>query len=200
MQLLMSPPSPYARMARVAVRELGLLDRVEEVAVQTTPLDSNPQAVAANPTGRIPSLVREGAPSMYDSRVICRYLDHLAGGKLYPEARLWEVLTLEATGLGLSDSAIAMVYQARFVGSDGASAGWIEAQWQKVARSVEALEARWLSHLAGPLDAGQIAVGCGLAYVDFRLGARDWRTAAPGLAEWFVRFGARASMQETAPG
>lgn len=200
MQLIMSPPSPYARMARVAVRELGLLDRVEEVAVQTTPLESDPRAVAGNPTGRIPSLVREGAPSLYDSRVICRYLDHLAGGALYPEARLWEVLTLEATGHGLTDSAIAMVYQARFIGSEGASSGWIEAQWRKVERSVEALEARWLSHLAGPFDAGQVAVGCGLAYIDFRLGERDWRGPAPGLAEWFARFESRASMQETAPG
>ena len=77
--------------------------------------DSNPQA-GGGKSQRAHPLAGAGGRALdcNDSRVICRYLDHLAGGKLYPEARLWEVLTLEATGLGLSDSAIAMVYQARF--------------------------------------------------------------------------------------
>ncbi len=199
MRLIMSPASPYVRKVRVALRELGLEDAVTEVHVSTTPLASAAEALAANPTGRIPALVRDDGPALYDSRVITRYLDARTGGGLYPEARLWEVLTLEATAEGLLDSAIAMVYQTRFVGTEGASADWIEAHWGKVSGALAAIESRWMSHLAGPLDMGQIAVGCALGYLDLRHGDRGWRTVAPALADWYVTFAARPSMAATAP-
>ncbi|MGR3483790.1 MAG: glutathione S-transferase [Paracoccaceae bacterium] len=200
MRLLMSPPSPFARMARVARLELGLADRVEEVAVSSTPMATDPALAAANPLGKIPALVREDGPAIVDSRVICRFLDALAGGPLYPPARIWEVATLEAIGVGLSDAAVAMVYEARFKGVEGASGDWIEAQWRKVARTVEVLEGRWMGHLEGPLDAGGIAVGCALAYLDLRHGARGWRDGAPTLAAWQARMAARESMAATEPG
>lgn len=199
MQLVMSKASPYVRKVRVMLRETGLSPSVEEVEVATSPLDSAPQAVAANPLGRIPALVREDGPALYDSRVICRWIDTTAGAGLYPEGRLWEVLTLEATAEGLLDSAVSSVYEARFKGTDGASAAWIEAQWQKIERALRALDTRWMSHLAGPLDAGQIATGCALGYLDFRLGERDWRAVAPDLAAWYARFSERPAMLETAP-
>ena len=199
MQLIMSPASPYVRKVRVAVRELGLEDAVTEVPVSTTPLASAAEALAANPTGRIPALVRDDGPALYDSRVITRFLNAHAGGTLYPEARLWEVLTLEATAEGLTDSAIAMVYQARFVGSEGPSADWIEAQWGKVKGALAALESRWMSHLSGPLDMGQIAVGCALGYLDLRHGDRGWRSVAPALADWYAIFAERPSMAATNP-
>ena len=126
MKLIMSPASPFARKVRVAIHELDLADRIEEMPVQTTALASDPAAVAANPSGRIPALVRPEGPAIHDSRVVCRFVDALAGGGLYPEPRLWEVLTLEATGHALSEAALAMVYEARFKGTVGASAAWIE--------------------------------------------------------------------------
>jgi glutathione S-transferase len=79
------------------------------------------------------------------------------------------------------------------------SRDWIEGQWQKIARALAALEERWMSHLSGPLDMGQIAVGCALGYLDLRHADRDWRTAHPALAAWFATFNARPSMQATAP-
>jgi len=79
------------------------------------------------------------------------------------------------------------------------SAEWVEAQWAKVDRALTALEDRWASHLSGPLDMGQIAVGAALGYLDFRQADRDWRAGRPRLSAWYDRFAARPSMQETLP-
>lgn len=199
MHLLASPASPFVRKVRVLIREAGLQDRVTETPVATTPLAPAPEVVAANPTGRIPVLIRDDGPALYDSRVICRYLDDLAGAGLYPQARLWEVLTLEATADAILDSAVQMIYEQRFRAPDMQSQPLMAAHWGKIAVAVTVLGDRWLSHLKGPLDMGQIAVGCALGYLDFRHDARGWRALSPALAGWYGGFAMRPSMVDTAP-
>ena len=199
MQLIASPLSPFVRKVRVILLEAGLADSVEVVNLATTPLDTDPQAAAANPLGKIPALIREDGATLYDSRVITRYLDHLAGGGFYPDARLWEVLTLEATAEGIMEAAVLMTYEGRFRPEDMQYAPWVEAQWAKIARALDAIEGRWMSHLAGPLDMSHIALGCALGYLDFRHAARDWRAGHPALADWHAGFAQRDSMTQTAP-
>jgi glutathione S-transferase len=199
MHLISSPLSPFVRKVRVALIETGLAGQVEEVRLATTPLDTDPQAAAANPLGKIPALIRDDGAALYDSRVITRYLDDLAGGGLYPQARLWEVLTLEATAEGIMDAAVLMTYEGRFRPEDLQYAPWVEAQWAKTARALGAVEARWMSHLAGPFDMSHIAMGCALGYLDFRHDARGWRQGHPALAAWYATFAARDSMVATAP-
>lgn len=198
MQLLMSPPSPFVRKVRVTLRETGLLDQVEEVRITTSPMASDATLMSANPVAKIPTLLRDDGPAIYDSRVICRYLDARAGSKLYPESPLWEVLTLEATADAIMDAAVSMVYEVRFKGAS-ASAEWIEAQWGKAERALNAVNDRWASHLSGPLTMGQIGIGCALGYLDLRHAERDWRAQAPRLAGWFETFSSRESMSATAP-
>jgi len=200
MKLLMAPASPFVRKVRVVLRETGQLGAVTEVAVSTTPVASDPAVVAANPTGKIPALLRDDGPALFDSRVITRFLDARAGARLYPEARIWEVLTLEALADAMMDAAVVMVYEARYHTPEGLSADWIAGQWDKVARSVAVIEDRWMAHLAGPLHIGQIGVACALGYLDFRHPDRDWRAQAPELAVWFAAFSERPSMVETRPG
>ena len=199
MKLIMSATSPYVRKVRVCLLELGLSESVTEVPVTTTPLDSAAEAVAANPLGKIPALIRDDGPALYDSRVICRYLDSLAKGGLYPESRIWEILTLEATADGILDAAVAMVYEARFGSPEGKGAAWIEAQWAKIARALHAVETLWMSHLSGPLTIGQIGMGCALDYLDFRHADRGWRRDVPALAAWQAEFTGRPAMQATGP-
>jgi len=131
--------------------------------------------------------------------VITRYLSDRAGVGLYPDARIWDVLTLEATADGLLEAALSMVYELRYRAPEIQSQEWIEAQWLKVTRCLDALEERWMSHLAGPLDAGQIAVGCALGYLDLRHDDRNWRDGRPKLAAWEEKFSQRPSMQATVP-
>ena len=114
MKLISSPASPFVRKVRAVILETGLGDRIEELRVATTPLATADAARAANPLGKIPALIRDDGRALHDSRVITRYFDARANGGLYPETRLWEVLTLEATADGILDSALSMVYEARF--------------------------------------------------------------------------------------
>ena len=200
MRLYHSPTSPFARKVRVVLLETGLAGRVEFVSVSGTPLDPGTMPVAQNPLGKLPALERPDGPAIYDSRVICRYLDDLGGGRLYPaKPRLWETLTLEATAHGISEAALAIVYEVRVRPSEQRSDAWIEGQWGKVARALDAIEGRWMAHLAGRLDCAQIAVGCALGYLDLRHGERDWRAGRPALAAWEARFSDRPSMQATRP-
>lgn len=199
MQLIASPLSPFVRKVRVLLIEADLEAQVDMVNVTTTPLDTDAQAAAANPLGKIPALIREGGATLHDSRVITRYLDAAAGGGFYPPARLWEVLTLEATAEGMMDAAVLMTYEGRFRPEDRQHAPWVEAQWARITRTLDAIEARWMSHLAGPLDMSQIATGCALGYLDLRHGARGWRKGRPALDSWHAAFSQRDSMTRTAP-
>lgn len=199
MKLLMSPASPYVRKVRVLLRETHLLDAVEEVEVSTNALATDASVAAANPTGRIPALVRGEGPAIFDSRVITRFLNDHANADLYPSSRLWEVLTLEALADGIMDSAVGITYEVRLRPVEKQYDVWMDAHWDKVARAVAAINERWMSHLAGPLDMGQIGVACALGYLDLRHDARNWRNGNAALAEWFTAFSARGSMIATKP-
>ena len=199
MQLIFSPPSPFVRKVHVTLIETGQLDDVELVNVATTPLKTDARAASANPLGRIPALLRPDGPALYDSRVICRFLAARAGADLYPDDILWEILTLEATADGLLDSAVSMVYEHRLRPAEMVYAPWVEAQWGKVSGALDALTERWTSHLKGPHNMGQIAVGCALGYLDFRHTDRDWRKGRDALAAWYADYAQREAMQATMP-
>jgi len=200
MRLHYAPTSPFARKVLVALHETGLGDRVELVRAEGTPLAPGTMPVALNPLGKIPCLERPDGPALYDSRVICRYLDDVAGGRLYPsKPRLWETLTLEATADGIAEAMLAIVYEARLRPEPHRQAEIVEAQWAKVARSLDTLEARWTAYLAGPFDMAQAALGCALGYLDLRGADRDWRHSRPALAAWADRVAERPSMLATRP-
>lgn len=199
MKLLMAGPSPFVRKVLVTLHETGQTEAVEYEVVVASPTGPSPELIAANPVGKIPALIRPDAPTIYDSRVICRFLNARAGANLYPEKRQWDVLTLEATGDAISEAAVLMVYEDRFRPEEKRVPEWVEGQWAKVDRAVSALNTRWISHLRGPLDIGQISVACALSYLDFRHDARAWRTGNTALADWHAAFSERASMTATAP-
>lgn len=200
MKLAYSPTSPYVRKVMVLLHETGQLEEVTLEARATTPLAPDQTLLPSNPLGKVPALERAEGPALYDSRVICAYLNDRAKGSLYGSgARHWDILTLEATADGILDAALSMTYEWRMRPEDKRSDEWVDGQWGKVARACAALNTRWMSHLSGPLDMGQIAVACALAYVDFRHDARGWRTGNDALAAWYAQFDSRPSMQATRP-
>ncbi|MBV1864010.1 MAG: glutathione S-transferase family protein [Rhodobacteraceae bacterium] len=199
MQLYSASASPFVRKCRVCILETGQEGAVEILDAVGTPLDSSNMPTSHNPLGKIPALVRNDGPALYDSRVITRYLNDLAGGTLYPKARLWETLTLEATADGIMEAAVLMIYEGRCRPEELQSNEWVDAQWTKAARALDAIESRWMSHLSGPLDMAQIATGCALEYLDFRHAARDWRAGRPELSAWQAEFARRPSMVATRP-
>jgi glutathione S-transferase len=187
------------RKVRVLIREAGRTGEVEEEVIPTTAYEPDPRITAANPSGRIPVLIRADGPALADSRVITRFLDDRWATGLYPKARLWEVLTLEAMADGIADSSVAMAYEVRMRPEERQHGPWLEAHWAKVTRSLDAIEDRWASHLAGPVDMGQLALACALGHVDLRHGARGWREGRPQVAAFVARLGERPSFRDTAP-
>jgi glutathione S-transferase len=199
MKLISAAASPFVRKVRVLILETGQEADVELDMITVSPVAPNTDLNAANPLGKIPALIRDDGPAIYDSRVICRYLDARAKANLYPETRLWETLTLEATADAMMEAAVLMTYEGRLRKPEQQSAVWVEAQWQKIARTLSALETRWMSHLHGHLTASQIGVGCALAYIDFRHETRNWRQGHDTLTAWEAEFAQRPSMQATQP-
>lgn len=200
MKLYHSPASPFVRKVMVVLHETGQMDDVAIETVSTTALDPAEALSAKNPLSKIPALERDDGPTIYDSRVICAFLDDRAGGRLYKSGPgKWDQLTLEATADGLLDAAVLMVYEGRVRPEEKQFDGWVEAQWGKADRALTALDQRWMPHLSGPIEIGQIAVGCALGYLDFRHGARNWRDGRPALAAWYETFSAHPSMIATAP-
>ncbi len=200
MKLYYSPTSPYVRKVMVLLHETGQIDDVTLENMMTTPLAPDAALLSKNPLTKVPALEREDGPTLYDSRVICAYLNDRAGSNLYPTgASRWDTLTLEATADGILDAALSMVYEGRMRPEDKQMPEWIEGQWGKIERACAALNNRWISQLSGPLDMGQIAVGCALGYLDFRHDARNWRKGNDALADWARTFDSRESMQASAP-
>lgn len=199
MKLYTSPTTPFGRKITVQIAESGLEGRISSVTATGSPLDPGSMPITLNPLGKIPALETDSGV-IYDSRVISRFLDDLSGKGLYPTGpQLWRVLTLEAMADGITDAAVSMAYEVRLRPQELQFAAWTEGQWTKIARAVDSIESGWMEHLAGPLDMGQIALGCALSYLDFRHSARNWRAGRPQLAAWQQDFAQRPSMLSSEP-
>lgn len=200
MKLAYSPTSPYVRMVMVVLHETNQLGDVTLDEMTGTPLAPIEGVLAANPLGKLPALMRDDGPSLYDSRVICAFLNDRAGAALYGSGSArWEIEVLEATAQGILDAALLMRYETHVRPEDKQMPEWSDGQWGKIDRALTVLNTRWMSHLSGPLDMGQIAVGCALGYLDFRHDARGWRNGNDALAAWFESFDSRPAMAATRP-
>jgi glutathione S-transferase len=198
MQLFTSPTTPFGRKIAVQILESGLSGRVTLTEVAGSPFNPGNLPVDRNPLGKIPALVTDTGQAIYDSRVISRYLDEQSGAGLYPkDEALWPALVLEATADGILDAAVLMAYEMRLRPAEMCYAPWLEAQWAKIARTLDSIEVDGLAQLWGPLSMAQIAIGCGLEYLDLRHDGRNWRKGRSGLAAWAKGFSARSSMLAT---
>jgi len=197
MKLIFAPTSPFVRKVMVLLHETGQLDDVDIQSVNTTPLAPDDDVRLSNPLAKIPALQRDDGPTLYDSRVICAYLDDRAGSGLY--AGGWDTKVLEATADGIMDAAVSATYERRMRPVDKQWDDWETAQLGKMLGATSALNARWMSQLKGPLNMGQIAVACALGYVDFRHADSNWRHANEALADWYADFESRPSMIATKP-
>jgi len=178
-------PSPYGRKVKIAAAILGLSDRIE--VVQTDTVAESDPIRRINPLGKIPTLELEDGGTLFDSRVILEYLDHLAGGgqiiPAEPAAR-FRALRTQALADGILDAALLQIYEVRFRDEGERSARWTTRQAEKVSRALAALEADLPD---SGHDVGTIAVACALGYLDFRFG-EGWREQHPRLAAWLAAF------------
>ena len=201
MELIWAGASPYARKVMMVAEELGIAGTIKTTDGSGTPVAANPTTTSYNPLGKLPCLVPDDGPAIYDSRVICQYLIGQASDqKVLPDgAGRWQTLTLEALGDGICDAAILIRYETVLRPEAMRWPEWIDGQCEKIERALDAAESRWTAHLAGPFDLGHAALGCALGYLDFRYADRDWRGGRPQLAAWYEQFLTRASAVSTEP-
>jgi glutathione S-transferase len=193
-----SPKSPYVRKVMVCAHELGLVPRLELVRSVAAMLKPNPSIMAVNPLSKIPTLVREDGSVLFDSVVICEYLDDLAGGTLFPkqgEAR-WQALRWHAFGDGLLEALILWRNERERAAP---LQPLVDAFELKVRASLALLDAEAEALGAAPFSIGPITVGCALGYIDYRFDALNWRGLAPRLAQRHQELSRRPSFQATEP-
>jgi len=190
-----SPASPFGRKVKIAAHHLGLIDRIDIVAADTT--DPNEILRQQNPLGKIPALILEDGTVLYDSRVIVDYLDHLAGGgKIIPAdaAARYPALVMQALADGIADAALLQVYESRWREEGQQSVTWKTHQQGKVERGLAAAEALPFD---GSVHVGTIALACALGYLDLRFHGA-WRATHPRLVAFLDNFAARVpSFEQT---
>ena len=196
MTILFSPFSPYVRKCLVAAMELGLSERMTLLASNAHPVNRDHAIIAINPLGKVPTLFTDDGQVLYDSRVICEYLNDLAHGKLFPDGghARWETLTLQSLGDGMLDAALLARYEDFARPQALQWPEWRAAQLDKVETSLAALTAT-PALLADRVDIGSIAVGCALWYLDLRFATLGWRDRYPLVAQWYAAYSQRPAMQ-----
>ncbi len=200
MKLYYSPPSPFARKVIVAAHELGVIDRIALEQVAVTPVSQNDIVAAANPLAKIPTLMLPDGHALFDSRVIVDYLDSLTDRALAPRSgpARWRVLAELAQADGLLDAALLARYELMMRPEPLRWAEWIEGQLGKARRALDAFEGS--ERRAGDdLGIADIAVACGLGYLDFRFPDEAWRNGRPRLAAFYAEISERPSWAATDP-
>jgi glutathione S-transferase len=196
MKIFFSPTSPYVRKCLVSAHELGVLDRIELLPSNAHPVQRDQTIIARNPLGKVPTLITDDGAVLYDSRVICEYLDDLAGGTLFPRsgAARWEALRLQALADGMLDAAVLARYEMAVRPETLRWNDWLAGQLDKVATSLAALEGN-AAALNTSVHIGTLSLGCALGYLDLRFTDLNWRQRHPMLALWAAALERRPSMQ-----
>lgn len=198
MKLFYTPTSPFVRKVRLVAHELGVPLTLE--LLRPSPMTPDPMLSRHNPLSTIPALVLDDGTTLYDSPVICEYLDALGKGALVPAQgpERWRVLRLQALADGILDAGILVFYERSQRPPELHWESWISGQAAKVNQGLDALEQE-VAHFGETPDLGQIACAAMLGWLDLRQPVGDFRTGRPALAAWYLRFLVRPSMQATLP-
>ncbi len=197
MKLRYSPTSPYVRKVMVVAKETGLDGKIQTVETKLGP-DSD--ILQQNPLGKVPTMILDDGFVIFDSPVICEYVDSQSkGAKMFPPAgpARWKALAMQALGDGLMDASLSRRGE-MMRPADKQSPDALTKQAGVMNRALDALEKR-VGELDGPVTIGQVTVGCALGYLDLRFADDQWRKSRPKLAAWFEAFSKRPSMSSTVP-
>jgi glutathione S-transferase len=196
MKLHFSPTSPYVRKVRACAITRGIDSQIELV-----PTDANaslPAFVANNPLSKVPALVTDDGVALFDSPVICEYLDTVGDAlPMFPAhgAARWLALKYQAMADGILDASVPRRGELAKPQDEGRKA-WIARQEAAVNRTLDALEADPPHRI---VDIGSLAVACALGYLDFRYAAQPWRPTHPKLAAWYEAFANNPGIANTVP-
>jgi glutathione S-transferase len=195
-KLYHSPSSPYVRKVRICAIARGLDGQIE--LLPCNPNQSPADLLADNPLSKVPTLVTDDGVALFDSPVICEYLDSLGEAlPMFPEhgAARWRALKQQAMGDGVLDACVPRRTEMQRPQDEGRVAS-VARMHAAVERTLDALEAE-PPHKA--VDIGSISVACALGYLDFRFPREPWRPSRPKLAAWFEAFSEDPAVAATVP-
>jgi len=196
MKLAYSPASPYVRKVTACAIKRGLHDKIERLKIATT----DPALLQYNALSKVPTLVTDDGKAIFDSPVICEYLDSIGTApRLFPPAgpARWKALTQEALADGILDATQPRRRELTLPQDDGRKA-YISLQQGKVARALDVLE-KDADSLGGLDTIGEITVGVALGYLDFRYTNEPWRPGHPKLEAWYAKVVKMPPLAETMP-
>jgi glutathione S-transferase len=196
-----SPRSPFVRKVMIVAREAGLADQLQCVRTVAAMMKPHPALMIDNPLSKIPTLVLDDGTVLYDSAVICEYFDGLHDGpKLFPPSSRERMIALrrQALGDGLLDALILWRGE-NMRPAEQQSPPYLLSFAARNEATLAALEQEAPQLEASAFSIGHIAIGCALAYLDFRFADREWRKDHPRLAVWHAKFLARDSVRATEP-
>jgi glutathione S-transferase len=197
MKLHWSPRSPFVRKVMVFAHETGLVDRLTCVRTVVAMKAPNAALLPDNPLSKIPTLVLDDGSPLYDSGVICEYLDTLHDqAKLFPAegAARWAALRRQALGDGFLDFLLLWRHERE---RSPTSQTLLDAFALKYQATMKSLEQEAMALGRTPFGIGHIAIGCGLSYLDFRFPDLAWRDGYPQIATWHASFAQRPSVKAT---
>ncbi|MEI9992659.1 MAG: glutathione S-transferase [Rhizomicrobium sp.] len=201
MKLYWASRSPFVRKVMILAHETGQAERLTLASTAVSMTKANEVLLNDNPLSKIPTLVLDDGRPLYDSRLICEYLDALHGQrKFFPEAgeARWDALRRQALGDGLMDALI-LWRQERLKTLERQTPELLTAFALKVATALDQLEEQAEALAEAPFDIGSVTLGCMLSYIDFRFADLSWRSDRPLLAAWHEGFESRPSVRATRP-
>ena len=201
LQLYYAATSPYVRKVMVVAHHLGVADGIKHLAAAANPVNRDRNIATFNPLAKVPAARTNDGLCLYDSRVICEYIDSERGGGLFPapgRAR-WIALTQQALADGLLDAALLVRYERTLRPAELRWAQWDAGQMSKIADCLNEIEAQAATLGTVRFTIGEVSIACALGYLDFRYPEVGWREGRPKAAAWYEKFSQLPAMQATMP-
>lgn len=196
MKITASGASPYVRKVMACAIARGIDQQLEKWTIATT----DPVLSDSNPLGKVPTLINDEGVALFDSPVICEFLDSIGSAPgLFPAAgpARWAALRLQAIGDGILDASQPRRREIALPQDEG-RVGYIDLQRGKVTRAIDVLEKEAAS-LGALKTVGDIAVACALGYLDFRFANEPWRPGHPKLEAWYASVLTLPPLAKTVP-
>lgn len=199
MKIFYSAASPFVRKTMIVAEELGIVDRIERLPAAASPVSRDRTIIPFNPLGQVPTFMTDDEQVLFDSKVICEYLNDKFDGKLFgDEHTRWSVLTDHAAADGVIAASLLVRYELLARPEALQWNEWIDGQTDKITTGLQYFEDK-AATLEDRIDIVTITLACAFDYLDFRLPDYNWQKRFPALKAWYDKFSVRPSIATTRP-
>ncbi|AHG63792.1 glutathione S-transferase [Advenella mimigardefordensis] len=199
MKIFYSALSPFVRKTMIVAEELGIADRIERLPAAANPVNRDRNIIPFNPLGQVPTLITDDEQVLFDSKVICEYLNTTFKGKLFgDDTTRFRLLTDHAAADGVIAASLLVRYELLARPEALRWNEWVDGQTDKITTGLQYFEDK-AQALYDRIDIVTITLACAFDYLDLRLPDYQWQKRFPGLKAWYDKFSVRESIARTKP-